>query len=131
MAEKGPNFREVCFPILLLSNYSQVQELLYFPANIDIVSIGKIFQKGKLTRGGKFFTQRPNFSAELAGKVCQASATLVYFALSSWLSLLRDRLIDSEINKLLHGYANRSRPRQSSAHLLSLKVHFSPKYIFS
>jgi hypothetical protein len=53
------------------------------------------------------------------------------FALSSRLFLLRDRLIDSEINKLLHGYANRSRPRQSSAHLLSLKVHFSPKYIFS
>jgi hypothetical protein len=72
----------------------------------------------------------PNFSAELAGKVCQALATLVSLR-SLHGFLLRDRLIDSEINKLLHGYANRSRPRQSSAHLLSLKVHFSPKYIFS
>ena len=36
--------------------------------------------------------------------------------------LFRDRLSDSEINKLVHGYACRARPRQSSAHLLSLKV---------
>jgi hypothetical protein len=34
----------------------------------------------------------------------------------------RDRLAESEINKLLHGYSSRARPRQSSAHLLSLKV---------
>jgi len=35
---------------------------------------------------------------------------------------VRDRLVDSEINKLLHVFSNKTRPRQSSAHMLSLKV---------
>ena len=35
---------------------------------------------------------------------------------------VRDRLVDSEINKLLHVFSNKTRPRQSSAHMISLKV---------
>jgi len=35
---------------------------------------------------------------------------------------VRDRLAESEINKLLHMLNNKSRPRQSSAHMVSLKA---------
>eukprot|EP00088_Acartia_fossae_P059445 TRINITY_DN7056_c0_g1_i2.p1 TRINITY_DN7056_c0_g1~~TRINITY_DN7056_c0_g1_i2.p1 ORF type:complete len:712 (+),score=179.37 TRINITY_DN7056_c0_g1_i2:77-2137(+) len=35
---------------------------------------------------------------------------------------IRDRLVDSEINKLLHVFSNKARPRQSSAHMISIKV---------
>jgi hypothetical protein len=36
-----------------------------------------MFKMGKLLKGVKFFPQGPNFSAKLAGKVCQELATLV------------------------------------------------------
>lgn len=42
---------------------------------------------------------------------------------------IRDRLVESEINKLLHMHSSKSRPRQSSAHMLSIKaltVHPDP-----
>ena len=35
-----------------------------------------MFKMGKLLKG-QIFSQRPNFSAKLAGKVCQELATLV------------------------------------------------------
>jgi hypothetical protein len=54
MAEKGPNLWKDCFPTLLLSNYRQVQELLYFPADIDIVSIGKMTSKRRNYYGPNF-----------------------------------------------------------------------------
>jgi len=34
---------------------------------------------------------------------------------------IRDKLAGSEINKLLHGYSSKTRPRQSSAHMLHVK----------
>ena len=34
---------------------------------------------------------------------------------------IRDRLVESEINKLLHVFSSKARPRQSSAHMVSIK----------
>jgi len=34
---------------------------------------------------------------------------------------IRDRLVESEINKLLHSFGSKARPKQSSAHMISIK----------
>ncbi len=50
-----------------------------FPTDIEkygFVSKGKMPSIREIYQGAEFFPQRPNFSADLAGKVCQELATL-------------------------------------------------------
>ncbi len=72
-AKKGPNFWKVCFPTLLPLNFT-------FPTDTNkdnFVSNGKKTpSKRGNCYGADLFPQRPNFSAELARKVCQELATL-------------------------------------------------------
>jgi hypothetical protein len=72
-AKKGPNFWKVCFSTLLPLNFT-------FPTDTNkdnFVSNGKKTpSKRGNCYGADLFPQRPNFSAELARKVCQELATL-------------------------------------------------------